>query len=97
MTAVSMVKNDRIQDAIDGGKTSVEQLKAAGGKNVRQFLAMNSSPIRLIVVFEAADQAELGKITDTYLSNPEVQKTMGESLGENGYIAGYTSETIIEV
>jgi hypothetical protein len=97
MSAMSMVKTGRVEEAIASGKKSVEQLKAAGGKNVRQFLAMTSTPIRLIVVFEAANQEELGKITDKYLANPEAQKLMGESLGDDGFLTGYVSESLIEV
>jgi len=43
------------------------------------------------------DQASLGKVTDTFMADPDAQAVMNESGQKDSPIAGYTSDTWIEV
>jgi hypothetical protein len=68
-----------------------------GGQNFRTMLLINATPIRLVQSYEAADQGALGKVTDTFMADEAALAVMNESGAKDSPIAGYTSDTWIEV
>lgn len=96
-STVTTIKPGRATDAIADSKKYGEIMTRHGAKNVRTLLLMNSTPMRIVLSYEAENQAALGEIGDKVLADPELQKAMVETFGENGTSGGYITDTWIEV
>jgi len=96
-SSVSSIKPGRVEDAIADGEKFKKLLAAAGAQNVRTMLLMSSTPIRTVLSYEAADQAALGKVSDAMMADPATQEAMRAMGGPDGWSAGYTTDTWIEV
>jgi hypothetical protein len=97
MAATMMVKNGRVEEAIEQQKKAAAALEALGAQSVRTILLTMSTPVRIVMSFEAEDQAALGVITDKWQIDPVSQEITARNLGEDGTISGYVAETYIEV
>ena len=96
-SSVSSIKAGRVEEAIAAGEKFKKVLTAAGAQNVRTMILMGSTPIRTVVSYEAADQAALGKVSDTFMADPAAIDLMREMGAKDGWSAGYTTDTWIEV
>ena len=96
-SSVSTIKPGRVEDAIALSQKWGKVVTAAGGQNYRTVLLINATPIRLVQSYEAADQTALGKVTDTFMADPDALAVMNESGQKDSPIAGYISDTWIEV
>ena len=97
LSAVTMVKNGRVEDAIANAKQSEEALKAIGAANVRTMLLSLSTPIRIVTTFEAEDQAALGAVMDKWQVDSRCQEIAAAGTADDGPLSGYLAETWIEV
>lgn len=95
-TAIAMVKNGRLEEALTGQKRYAEALASVGAQNVRTMILQSSTPIRLVTTFEAENQAALGAVLDAWGAHPTALETQ-DALSDSGPTAGYTTETWFEV
>ena len=96
-STVTTIRPGRGAEAVAESKKFAEIVTRHGGRNVRSMLLMSSSPLRLVLSYEAEDQGALGEISEKLLADAEIQKMMVETFGEGGTSSGYVSETWIEV
>jgi hypothetical protein len=96
-STVTTINTGRAADAIADAKKYGELMSRHGAKNVRSMLLMSSTPLRMVLSYEAENQAALGEIADKVLADPELQKMMETSFGEGGTSGSYVTEQWIEV
>ena len=94
---VTTIKPGRAAEAIDDSKRYGEIMTRHGAKNLRTVVLMNSTPVRIVLSYEAETQAALGEIGDKVLADPELQMAMDETFGEGGTSSGYVTDIWIEV
>lgn len=96
-STVTTINSGRVPDAIELNKRFSELLTRHGAKNQRTMLLLSSTPIRMVSSYEAENQAELGKVGDALMADPQFQPLMTEAFGEGGPCGGYVTENWIEV
>ena len=96
-STVTTINPGRVPDALAVSNKFKELIARHGAKNLRTMLLLSSTPIRMVTSYEAEDQAELGKIADGLLADPEFQPLMNEAFGVGGPSSGYITESWIEV
>lgn len=87
----------RVNDAIADSAKYKALMERHGAQNYRVMLMMGSTPLRMVTSYEAEDQAALGKISDSLLTDPEFQALMESSFGPDGSCLDYVTETWIEL
>lgn len=96
-TTVTTLVLGRESDAIADAPKFRALLERHGAQNYRVMLMMNRTPMRMVTSYEAVDQAALGKISDSLLTDPEFQPLMAASFGPDGNCSDYVTETWIEL
>lgn len=96
-STVTTINTGRVPDAMAINEKFSKLLAGHGAKNPRTMLLLSSTPIRMVSSYEAEDQAELGKIGDALMADPQFQPLMTEAFGEGGPCSGYVTENWIEV
>jgi hypothetical protein len=96
-STVTMLVPGRENDAIADAPKFRALLERHGAQNYRIMLMMDRTPLRMVTSYEAEDQAALGKISDSLLTDPEFQPLMAARFGPDGNCTDYVTETWIEL
>lgn len=96
-STVTTLVPGRENDAIAEAPKFRALLERHGAQNYRIMLMMDRTPLRMVTSYEAENQAALGKISDSLLTDPEFQPLMASSFGPDGNSSDYVTETWIEL
>lgn len=96
-STVSTIKPGRGADAIALSKKWEQFLGGHGAQNVRSLLLMSTSPMQMVLTFEAENNAAIGALSDKFMADPAFVPLMHDVNSEDSPISSSMTTSWVEV
>jgi hypothetical protein len=96
-STISTIKPGRAADAIALTKKWEQFLGGHGAKNVRSLLLMSTSPMQVVLTWEAENNAASGALADKIMADPAFQPLMHEVNAEDSPVSSSMTSNWVEV